>query len=100
MNGSIMWLFWLSFADASIRLSIVPGRWTAILKSVVLGLVADALFRVDRPPPTRLKIARYRADDPNLRAHVLGDFAPLAGDDLLNAVIGLGREAWPQQAVA
>jgi hypothetical protein len=93
MNGSQMWLMWLAFADASIRSGIKVPQWTSIAKCICLGLVGDALFRTDRPAPSRLKISRYRADDPTLRQRVVGDFATLNGNTLLDATIGLGREA-------
>jgi hypothetical protein len=90
MNGAIMWLVWLSCADASLRLGMKPALWTQIAKSVSLGLVGDALFR-NRPVP--LKITRYSAQDPNVQNKVTADFANLAGNDLLNAVISLAHEA-------
>jgi hypothetical protein len=93
MNGSSMWLMWLAFADASIRSGMKVAQWTSIAKCICLGLVGDALFRTDRPPPSQLKISRYRADDPTLRERVVGDFAALSGNTLLEAMIGLGREA-------
>jgi hypothetical protein len=93
MNGSTMWLMWLAFADASIRSGIKAPQWSSVAKCICLGLVGDALFRTDRPPPSRLKITRYSADDPTLRQRVVGDFAGLSGDALLNAMISLGREA-------
>ena len=93
MNGATMWLMWLAFADASVRLSMNAPQWAVNIKSICLGLVGDALFRTDRPAPQRLKITRYNAQDPNLEARVVGDFAALADDALLNAAIGLGREA-------
>jgi hypothetical protein len=93
MNGSQMWLMWLAFADASIRTGIEAATWTALARSICLGLVGDALFRTDRPPAAQLKITRYRTDDPALRQHVIDDFAPLDGAALLDAMIGLGREA-------
>ena len=68
-------------------------QWSSIAKGICLGLVGDALFRTDRPLPSRLKITRYSADDPTLRQRVVGDFASLSGDALLNAMISLGREA-------
>ena len=61
--------------------------------AICLGLVGDALFRTDRPAPERLKITRYRADDPDVRQKVVGDFAPLSDQQLLDAMIDLGREA-------
>jgi hypothetical protein len=93
MNGSQMWLMWLAFADASIRSGIEAAKWAALARSICLGLVGDALFRTDRPPAARLKITRYRTDDPVLRQHVIDDFAQLNGAALLDAMIGLGREA-------
>jgi len=93
MDGATMWLMWLACADASIRLGMNAPQWAVNIKSICLGLVGDALFRTDRPPASRLKITRYNANDPNLQARVIGDFAPLTGDALLQAAIGLGREA-------
>jgi hypothetical protein len=93
MNGSIMWLYWLAFADASIRLGSNAPQWSETAKSICLGMVGDALFRTDRPVNTRLKITRYRADDPGVRDKVIGDFAALDGNGLLDAIAGLGREA-------
>jgi hypothetical protein len=93
MDGAVMWLFWLGSIDAAIRLGIHAGEWPPIAKSVCLGLVADALFRTDRPPAERLKIARYDPADPDVRRHIVNDLTPLAGDDLLATMIGLGREA-------
>lgn len=93
MNGASMWLMWLAFADASLRLGMATPQWTRLARSVCLGMVGDALFRTDRPPNTRLKITRYRADDPDLQSRVIGDFAKLSDAALLDAVISLGREA-------
>jgi hypothetical protein len=93
MNGAQMWLMWLASADASIRLGMNAPAWTGAARCVCLGLVGDALFRTDRPLGSRLKITRYRADDPTVRDRVVGDFAALKDNDLLDAMIGLGREA-------
>ena len=87
MNGSSMWMMWLAFADASIRSGMNVPQWTNVAKCICLGLVGDALFRTDRPPSSRLKITRYRADDATLQQRVIGDFANLSGDDLLDAMI-------------
>jgi hypothetical protein len=100
MNGSSMWMMWLAFADASIRSGMNAPQWTNVAKCICLGLVGDALFRTDRPLSSRLKISRYRADDPTLQQRVIGDFASLGGDSLLDAMIGLGREAAFGAAVA
>lgn len=100
MNGSSMWLMWLAFADAGIRSGMKAAQWSSVGKCICLGLVGDALFRTDRPPPSRLKITRYRAEDPDVRQRVVGDFASLNGDNLLNAMVGLGREARFGAAVA
>ena len=100
MNGSSMWMMWLAFADTSIRLGMNAPQWTSIAKCICLGLVGDALFRTDRPLSSRLKITRYRADDPTLQQRVIGDFASLSGDNLLDAMIGLGREAAFGAAIA
>jgi len=93
MDGAQMWLMWLAFADASMRLGMNANEWAARAKAICLGLVGDALFRNDRPPAQRLKITRYSAQDPNVRDKVIADFAQLAGNDLLAAAIGLAREA-------
>jgi hypothetical protein len=93
MDGATMWLIWLAFADACMRRDIQPTDWTALARSICLGLVGDALFRTDRPAAERLKITRYRADDPDVRQKVVGDFAPLSDNTLLDAMINLGREA-------
>jgi hypothetical protein len=93
MNGHTMWLMWLAFADASIRLGMNAPQWTRNTKCICLGMVGDALFRTDRPPNARLKITRYSAQDPDVRARVVNDFVPLSGDALQDAVIGLAREA-------
>jgi hypothetical protein len=93
MNGADMWMVWLAFADACMRRDIQATDWTALAKSICLGLVGDALFRTDRPATERLKITRYRANDPDVRQKVVGDFASLSGDKLLDAMIDLGREA-------
>jgi hypothetical protein len=93
MDGAQMWLMWLGFADASMRLGMKAQQWAGNAKAICLGLVGDALFRTDRPAPSRLKISRYGPQDPNLRATVIADFAQLSDDDLLKAAIGLGREA-------
>jgi hypothetical protein len=100
MNGSTMWLMWLAFVDTSIRSGMNAPQWTNVAKCICLGLVGDALFRTDRPPSSRLKISRYRADDPTLQQRVVGDFASLSGTNLLDAMIGLGREAAFGAAVA
>jgi hypothetical protein len=91
MNGKLMWVMWLSCADACLRLGMQPDHWAATAKAVSLGLVGDALFRTDRPVP--LKITRYSAQDPNVQSKVTADFANLAGNDLLDAVSSLAREA-------
>ena len=93
MNGASMWLMWLAFADAGLRLGMAAPQWTRVVRSVCLGMVGDALFRTDRPPASRLKITRYRSDDPDLQSRVVGDLAKLTDTALLDAVIGLGREA-------
>ena len=93
MNGSTMWMMWLAFADACIRSGMNAPQWTNVAKCICLGLVGDALFRTDRSPSSRLKISRYRADDPTVQQRVVGDFAGLSGDSLLDAMISLGREA-------
>jgi hypothetical protein len=93
MNGSSMWMMWLAFVDTSIRSGMNTPQWTNVAKCICLGLVGDALFRTDRPPSSRLKISRYRADDPTVQQRVIGDFASLSGANLLDAMIGLGREA-------
>ena len=100
MDGSTMWLMWLACADASMRAGIKVPQWTSVAKCICLGLVGDALFRTDRPPSSRLKITRYSATDPTLQQRVTGDFASLSGDNLLTAMIGLGREALFGAAVA
>jgi hypothetical protein len=84
---------WLAFIDASIRSGMNAPQWSNVAKCICLGLVGDALFRTDRPMSSRLKISRYRADDPTLQQRVIGDFAALSGAGLLDAMIGLGREA-------
>lgn len=91
MNGKLMWLMWLSCADACMRLGMKPDLWAANAKAIALGLVGDALFRTDRPVP--LKITRYSAQDPNVQSKVTADFATLAGNNLLDAAISLAREA-------
>lgn len=93
MNGADMWMVWLAFADACMRREVQTTDWSALAKSICLGLVGDALFRTDRPDTERLKITRYSAGDPNVRQKVVDDFAPLSGDRLLDAMIALGREA-------
>ena len=90
MNGAIMWVVWLSCADASLRLGMKPDLWAQTAKAVALGLVGDSLFR-NRPVP--LKITRYSKQDPDVQNKVTADFANLAGNDLLDAVISLAREA-------
>jgi hypothetical protein len=93
MNGASMWMVWLGFADACIRLGIDAANWSNIIKIISLGLVGDALFRTDRNASEKLKIIRYRADDPNVRTKVTNDFSNLSNDALLAACIGLGQEA-------
>jgi len=93
MDGATMWVVWLGFADACIRLGIDAANWSNIIKVISLGLVGDALFRTDRNPSEKLKITRYRADDPNVRTKVTNDFKNLSNDPLLAACIGLGQEA-------
>jgi len=93
MDGASMWVTWLSFADACIRLGLNTAELSNIIKIISLGLVGDALFRTDRNDSEKLKITRYRADDPNVRAKVTSDFANLSNDALLAACIGLGQEA-------
>ena len=93
MDGASMWVTWLSFADACIRLGLDAANWSNIIKVISLGLVADALFRTDRNASEKLKITRYRADDPNVRTKVTNDFSNLSNDTLLTACIGLGQEA-------
>jgi hypothetical protein len=90
MNGALMWVMWLSCADASLRLGMKSDLWTQVAKAVALGLVGDALFR-NRPNP--LKITRYSKQDPNVQNTVTADFAKLSGNTLLDAVISLAREA-------
>ena len=92
MDGAQMWLFWLAFADACIRRNVSPS-WPDIAKSICFGMVGDALFRTDRPPAERLKINRYRADDPDVRRKIGNDFDALSGVNLLDAIISLAREA-------
>lgn len=50
MNGDSMWFFWAAFVDAALRASssvadIPTDLWTAIGRSVLLGLLNDGLFR-------------------------------------------------------
>lgn len=93
MNGASMWLVWLACGDAAIRLQVDAAAWSTVARAVAGGLVADALFRVDRPLPSRLKITRYTATQPNVRDQVLQDMAGLADASLVDHNIGLGREA-------
>jgi hypothetical protein len=93
MDGATMWLFWLSFADAAIRLNESAGPWELVGRAIPVGLVADALFRTDRDPGDRLTITRYQANQPNLKQKVIGDVAALSGGALLAHNIELAREA-------
>ena len=93
MDGATQWLIWLGFADAAIRTGLEVASWETVLRSVAMGLVADALFRTDRPPSDRLVITRYQANQPNLEDTIASDVAALSGGPLLSFAIGLAREA-------
>jgi hypothetical protein len=98
MNGYNMWMYWLAFADACMRTDTERAAWEDVGRAVALGMVGDALFRTDRN--VRLRMVRYRADTPNLEEKVIGDLKPLAGEQLLSHLTGLGREAWGADAIA
>jgi len=91
MDFTLQWLIWLACADASLRLGMRRALWEQTAKAVALGLVGDALFQPLRVP--KLKITRYTAQDPNVQNKVATDFAKLTGNDLLDAMISIGREA-------
>jgi hypothetical protein len=93
MDGATQWLMWLGFADAAIRSGLEVASWEVVLRSTAVGLVADALFRTDRPLGDRLAITRYQASQPNIEDTVAGDLAALSGGPLLRFAIGLGQEA-------
>jgi hypothetical protein len=92
MDGATMWLVWLSFADACLRLGEAPATWETLARGIALGLVSDALQRTDRPPPERLQITRYQPGE-ETQAMVGADLAVLSGNALLVHNIGLGLEA-------
>ena len=45
MNGEVMWFYWSAFADACVRLGLVPAFWTTIMRAILLGLLNDGVFR-------------------------------------------------------
>lgn len=100
MDGATMWLFWLSHVDAALRIGAAPATATAVGRVVVTGLVADALFRDDRPASDRLEITRYSRRTPNLHERTLADTAKLTTPELLDFNIGLAREALGLTVVA
>lgn len=93
MDGATQWLMWLGFADAAIRSGLEVASWETVMRSTAMGLVADALFRTDRPPSDKLVITRYQANQPNLEDTIASDVAALSGSRLLSFAIGLGQEA-------
>ena len=93
MNGAQMWHVWLAFADAAATVDQDRNEWEQVGRRVVLGMVADSLFRTDRPPAERLAITRYDGGDADLEAHVLRDFDAVQGIDLRDAIAGIAREA-------
>jgi hypothetical protein len=100
MNGTGMWLSWLAFADAAIRTDTEPQGWETVGRAVALGMVGDSLFRTDRAPNERLRIVRYKAGQPRLKETIIGDLAPLKGEQLLARLIDLSREAWGADAIS
>jgi hypothetical protein len=100
MNGTGMWLSWLAFADAAIRTDTEPQGWETVGRAVALGMVGDSLFRADRAPNERLRIVRYKAGQPRLKETIIGDLAPLKGEQLLARLIDLSREAWGADAIS
>jgi hypothetical protein len=83
MNSSGDWFNWPAFLEWMLRVEGGVEDHLVLARAWHVGLIADGLVRVDRPPRDRIRISDFTAGQPDLFAAASTMYAGMGAEALL-----------------